>query len=280
MTIIYGTVCEPCGSPYADPVLGREDVLGFGVGMIRCWECGAKRYSRAVRSAKEVNDGDAAHFLAERTAMMGAMDNNDASRAEEFRSHIRGYYLGLVERLRTAAGRTSGNFALYEVGFNVGDFLLAAEASGVAKLGGCEPNGRGVAIARARLQLPGARLSHAFFSDAPTFLPEWDAVAMLDVLEHTEEPRGDLERARALLRPGGVVLVKTFLDEFHDGLTVPSDRSAYGNFAAAGYHDPLGHLWHFDRVSLRRLVERVGLRLIFWEEDAAWGQVTLLAIKA
>lgn len=273
---VYGPTCEPCGSLDSDPVPGREDVLGFGVGLVRCRACGAKRYPRAVAAAGDVNDGKAAHLLAERTVVMGAMDNCDPARAEEYRAHVRTYYRSLVARIRTEAGGSLAS--LFEVGFNVGDFLLAAEAEGVAALGGCEPNGRGVDIARRRLPDAATHLHHAFFRDAPRYRG-WDAVALLDVLEHTEEPRGDLERARELLRPGGVLLVKTFFDEFHDGRPAPSDRASYGDFARAGYHDPLGHLWHFDREVLRSLIKQAKFRIVSWEEDIAWGQATVLAVR-
>jgi 2-polyprenyl-3-methyl-5-hydroxy-6-metoxy-1,4-benzoquinol methylase len=39
--------------------------------------------------------------------------------------------------------------------------------------------------------------------------PEFDVVTILDVIEHVSDPVGTLRSARAALRPGGVVLVKT-----------------------------------------------------------------------
>lgn len=274
----YGRVCEPCGGT-AFEATPHRNVFGLGADLIRCTSCGAKCYDRLVRTQAEINDSPAAHALADRVACMGSMTNTDPAAAVTERAGVALYYAELLRQLRAWCGGTL--HALYEVGFNVGDFLLAARDAGVGQLAGCEPNRRGVAIAAERM--PTAWLHHAFLAEAP-MLRGFDAVAMLDVVEHTDTPRGDLERAAALLRTGGVMLLKTFYDDWHATKPLLDTSSAHGikhwgDLERGGYFGPAGHLWHFDQDVLRALIDRSGFDVVNWIVDATWGQVTVFARK-
>jgi SAM-dependent methyltransferase len=87
----------------------------------------------------------------------------------------------------------------------------------------------------------------------------YDAITMADVLEHSHDPRAFLRRARALLKPGGVVYVG-----------VPNHRSLVFFTAdllgrvpgAAGLVDRLyvpNHYQYFTPATLGALVEECGL---------------------
>ena len=58
----------------------------------------------------------------------------------------------------------------------------------------------------------------------PPFRPSFDLIALLDVLEHLEDDTGVLETLRALLKPGGALL-----------LTVPARRSLWSYVDEAGH---------------------------------------------
>lgn len=79
----------------------------------------------------------------------------------------------------------------------------------------------GLRIARRRAACPvvQADINH------PPFRPSFDLIAILDVLEHLEDDTGVLETLRALLKPGGALL-----------LTVPARRSLWSYFDEAGHH--------------------------------------------
>ncbi|MBI3767340.1 MAG: class I SAM-dependent methyltransferase [Deltaproteobacteria bacterium] len=91
----------------------------------------------------------------------------------------------------------------------------------------------------------------------------FDAVTMLDVLEHVYDPLAALRRVHALLRPGGAVFI-----------AVPNQRSlltaVVDAYARAGgpWADKLllrlyvaPHLHYFTPVTIRRLVDTAGFRL-------------------
>ena len=93
----------------------------------------------------------------------------------------------------------------------------------------------------------------------------FDAIRFNHVLEHTQNPLAELERARALLKPGGVVFVSvpniggisTRLKNLQSRLHLK--RRRWRHYAA------LHHLWFFTPKTLERLFVKAGLRVLRWE---------------
>lgn len=78
----------------------------------------------------------------------------------------------------------------------------------------------------------------------------WDAVIGLHMLEHGNDPGAVLERMKARLRPGGLLL-----------LAVPNfDAAGYRRFGMAWVwaQPPIVHVFHFTESGLRRLLEKHG----------------------
>src|SRR5439155_182725 len=109
--------------------------------------------------------------------------------------------LALIER-RVAPG------ALLDVGSALGFFVRAARARG-------------------------SPVVHGDFLTAALAPASFAAVTMLDVLEHTADPRAYVRRARALLRGGGVLAIET-----------ADLASPYARLAGRRYHffTPPNHL--------------------------------------
>src|SRR5437870_1393772 len=145
--------------------------------------------------------------------------------------------LALIEH-RVAPG------ALLDVGSALGFFVRAARARGW--------DARGIersAWAAERAAASGVRVVHGDLLTAALAPASFAALTMLDVLEHTADPRAYVRRARALLRPGGVLAIET-----------ADLASPFARLAGRRYHffTPPNHLTYFTRATLARLLAEEG----------------------
>lgn len=260
--------CVLCGGQGFRPT-GYRDLFGTGANLQECRACGFRQYDRVLITAEVFNDSAAAHEMFDVSFRCGALNNRDPAQADRFRAAHRSYYQGMLERLRAVAGEPFA--ALFEVGGGYGEFLSCAHAAGL-RVQGCEMNRRGVELAAEHF---GLAVDFGAFQTVPVEGP-FDAVVALDVLEHTETPREDVEKAAAVLRPGGVLLLKTFYDEWHQGREL-SIATAEGWNLPHGYFDPCCHLNHFTEPVLRRLLTESGFNVAEWDRDEVNGLVTVYA---
>jgi len=141
---------------------------------------------------------------------------------------------------------------LLEVGCSVGYFLNAARVD--FAVAGIEPSAWACRIAQERFRLevrPGS------WEDAEGLAPgSFDAVAMIDVLEHLGDPLAALRRAAAWLKPGGVLYLVT---PDIGSLSARLLRRYWWGLRPA-------HLSYFDRASLSRALALAGLRPA-WEKS-------------
>ena len=73
-----------------------------------------------------------------------------------------------------------------------------------------------------------------------TISGEFDAVVYIDVLEHIEDDRGEMQRAAELLKPGGHLVV---LSPAHQALYTPFDKA-------------VGHFRRYNKRMLREIAPR------------------------
>lgn len=99
----------------------------------------------------------------------------------------------------------------------------------------------------------------------------FDIILLLNLIEHVADPQAVLRRARDLLAPGGVILVKTPNIE-------SLDAWLFRHRNWGGYHCPR-HWVLFSASSFLRLVERAGLRVVRWSytQGAPFWTVSVLA---
>lgn len=153
------------------------------------------------------------------------------------------------------------NGRLVDVGCYDGAFLLAAQELGF-DVEGVEPSAAGAAKATER----GLRVTESTFADAPLTGP-FDAVTFVHSLEHFEDPRAALARARDLLRPGGAVLVEApNFDAWSRRLTGRRWRQLITD-----------HFHFFEPPTLRDCLEEAGLDVAFLAPVGKVASVALLA---
>jgi SAM-dependent methyltransferase len=157
--------------------------------------------------------------------------------------------LALVERLVPPG-------PLLDVGCALGFFVRSARDRGW--------DARGVELSAyaanhaAASGLPVTRADFLTMDLAPGSL---SAVTMLDMLEHVSEPRPYVRRARAVLRPGGVLAVET-----------GDLGSAYARISGRHYHffTPPNHLTYFNRATLGRLMREEGFADVTFARVGKW----------
>lgn len=182
-------VCPQCG---ADMPEHRLALVVSAI--VTCRRCGQSYVAPRVSSA----------HIAHKLQLWAEQDVVDPERLNLIGdpSSIAYYarFLAWVERAMALPGRT-----ILDVGCGTGAFLQVARSAGWSV--------RGVEIGRASADYAATRLGLDVSQGSfyPFVAPDgsFDALTMIEVIEHLEHPSQALDKARTLLRPGGVLLVTT-----------------------------------------------------------------------
>jgi 2-polyprenyl-3-methyl-5-hydroxy-6-metoxy-1,4-benzoquinol methylase len=109
-----------------------------------------------------------------------------------------------LDKLSHLLGQPSSKIRLLDVGCSSGAFLGAAVNLGY-RAEGVEPAARAAATAQsAGLTVRQGLLHEAAYDDG-----QFDAVTLLEVIEHLNEPLALLQECHRILRPGGILLIGT-----------------------------------------------------------------------
>ncbi len=151
---------------------------------------------------------------------------------------------GVHRALRHLLARCPGG-RVVDVGCGSGVRTVAIRTAGFAVMG-LEPYAEAARLAR---EHHGLEVCEGALQACNLPPGSVDAVTMFDVLEHLEDPRGDLEAARRLLRPGGTLVVK-----------VPNAGAWQSHlFGGRWFHaDPPRHLQMFTPAVLVRSLATCG----------------------
>lgn len=148
-------------------------------------------------------------------------------------------YVRRIITLRPSRG------ALLDVGAATGFFVEIARRMGFAA--------RGVELSDYAAQVGRAKGLDIMTGTLADIDGRFDALTMLDVIEHVPDPRTELMRAYALLNPGGVLIINT-----------PDQGSFYAHLMGARWHliVPPEHLYYFTRKNLSALLEECGFAVV------------------
>ena len=214
--------CRDCRLKYLDPCLGPEAM---------------KQIYESDQSLLEMHDFHEGYY-----------DYGDLrTRSKTLKDFKRG--LSLLEKRLSRKGK------ILDVGFGNGFFLAAAQEAGW-EVRGIDPSAMNCETAKKKFGLDLERGSLEEFSPSELF----DAISFWDVLEHLPDPSQVLQKARALLKPEGVLMIG-----------IPNDRSLLTALASLlgrlGMRKPirkiyfLEHVCYYSLPSLTFLLERNGFLL-------------------
>jgi SAM-dependent methyltransferase len=183
-----------------------------------------------------------------------ALDWVEAEHTAPYKDDIFADVLAALDARVPSAKATAGK-RLLDVGAHAGRLMSLARAAGW-DVEGIELNPRTAARAA---QSTGATVHHGNLFTVEPDAP-FDAIALIDVLEHIPDPRRALTRAASWLRPGGAIAVKVpngaaqRLKESVRAIVRPGYRPTLA--------DNLVHINHFTPASLRLALERTGFAAV------------------
>ena len=222
----------PVGCPA--PPVASAIVLPEGA-LRRCPGCG-----QLVSSATE------AQYL----RSLGRFDTSAGTLPEsDSRSRHEKNSLRRLDKITTILRQPPAATRLLDVGCSSGAFLRSACNAGF-RAEGVEPSADAAGTARmAGLTVFTGYLEQAGFPDAA-----FDAITLIEIVEHLRDPLALLRECARILKPGGVVLV-----------TTPNARSwtarAMGaRWAGFSLNDMGGHISFFNPQSIQLLARRSGLQ--------------------
>jgi SAM-dependent methyltransferase len=227
---------ELSGCPACDGNSNRRWCTKFGLQLVQCEGCGLV-YANPRLSPEEIwQRYSPDYFWKEYLPSLGVHDG---------RFDLAYFDARHAPMLRLIAKHAPQRGRLLEIGTGAGFFLKAAERAGWG-VAGVEVSREAVGFASARLNLDVRQEpSETMALSAEAF----DVAVMFDVIEHLLDPVLSLQRVRAALRPGGLLVVST---PNVNALT----RFALG--ADWAVLSPAEHLFNFSASSLDRVLRRAG----------------------
>ena len=233
-------VCEVCGEARLLRVGGERD-------LVRCHRCGY------VCHTPRPTEAEIADFYASPEKYAGWLS---APRGRDLLWRSR---LKVVRRLRRH-GR------LLDVGAGVGSFLRLARAH--YDVCGTEVSPEAIRVAAEHANVA---LVHTAVEQLDLPAASFDVITMFHVLEHVHHPARTIERCRALLKPGGLLVVAVPNDVQGLRFRVRRLAARLGLSRRPRWFGPIDldaantdevHLSHFTAPVLRRLLRRCGFRAI------------------
>lgn len=205
--------------------------------LVECEECGLLYVANPPNDAqlRELYDADSYHSA--------AAVGNDESLDHRAVAHV-----AHLERLHPARGR------VLDVGCSTGQFLRAARAVGWS-VAGAELSARSADVAR---RVYGLDVVTGTLADSPWESGAFDAVTLWDVIEHVAEPAELLDRAHALLAPGGLLIMAT---PAVDGLYPSVSRRLRRITRWWGHPEPPYHLQQYSRSTITDACRRHGFEV-------------------
>ena len=264
--------CGVCDSTRYDETRFKNIYL-MGADLVRCTRCGTKSYRWTRPPAvgqRDFYNTPAYDAYTRRHVERGSPSFGTERTKATYRKASAAVYTHLITTAQSiAVGPTT---KLFEVGCAWGHLLSVGKELGLA-VAGCDLGRENVK----RAVEAGYNVEHGVFLECSVDAPI-DIVVSNDVIEHTATPGPDLRRMFEVLRPGGVLAIKTFYDEWHETLELDLWKPRR-KCKVTGYFGPISHPFHFESDVLHQILRRIGFTVEQVDYSRACGQFTTFARK-
>ena len=230
------TRCALCGSEHIAPYHRDSD----GIDIFRCRHCGVQFMNPRYTDA----------YLADYYSRY----TTDEPQWDEPLLYCHRFYCSLVERFIRPPG------LLLDVGSGKGHLLLAAKERQWSVTGyEIDPD-----TAQAIGKKIGCTILSGDFARLPLSPGSLDLVTVHHVLEHLKSPVSYLTKMGELLRPGGIIFVALpNIRGLASAVKFILERLGIRKTNVGAYYDTGHHLFYFTPSTLRRLLTRMGFRVLY-----------------
>lgn len=248
------TTCRVCGQPLSKATISGIRDWEFGAGgeynYLKCNSCGVHQL-QPFPSLDELKLAYPDHY----TAFLGEKGDR-----------------GLLYRMMSWASEKMFNRSfrqliypgckILDVGCGNGEFLLKLGKLGASKLVGIDFSEAAVQLCNSR----GIETFQGIFTDFQQEEQSFDAIFMINYIEHVLKPKDEVEQAFRLLKPGAKLIGE--LPNF-----ASIDRKLFGRYWG-GNHVPR-HTFQYDPQSLEKLLAEAGFTNIEIKQDLNPGHIVI-----
>ena len=174
---------------------------------------------------------------------------------EKRKEYFRGRLKAAEDVLSVKRSPAAARGRLLDIGCGVGFFLEAAKEKGW--------EAEGTEISDFAREYAGKKGFRVYAGCEGLKDSSFEMVTMMDVLAHVTDPAGYINKAKALLKNGGALVIKT--PDHPAGLFRMAGIFSFTGRSRALLHIP-AQLFHFDPGNLTGVVERSGLRAVKTEK--------------
>jgi len=258
---IEAPYCNFCGSDLSHHKKIIYNVNDKATDLVECDICNLRFFSPRIKwsvfkeetwTLENPSAVEVAENLFNKGVLLGEIED-----PEKQKKDLKDYYNFLINRIKSISVNLPKS--VLEIGCNVGWFLSTCKDNNVEILDGIDINPRAVEIANSKMNLPGVKRSD-FCEDKIDKEYEW--IVMLDYIEHSYDPYGNLKKCYNSLADNGFLIIKTFLEELdldHSMLCPPF------------------HCYHFYGHVLYKMISTIGFKIYLWEIGG--DQVLIIAKK-
>ena len=173
----------------------------------------------------------------------------------------------IVDIILSTIEKYNHNKGMYlDVGSFAGKLLVHAKERGYTPEG-IEVNPKLAQYCNEKL---GFKVHNAKFQEASLNENFYDAITIIDVLEHLEEPKKVLEVLYSALKPDGILYIKVPNGRMQ---MIKQNIANALKISSAGMFTNFGHINHFGVSSISRVLEQIGFQVVRIEmaQSEQWG---------